>query len=565
MLRLARGIYLGGMNKAFVSKLSVSVAAFAVLTTGFAGVAAAQDEIDGLRVTRAERQKLVFTWERQSGADGYEVLIDGTVAGEVSSNWFVASGLQVESDYDVQVRASDGTVSDVESFSTADARRGDWPRELRNVSWWRNARQIRFLGLAAPTRISRDGVVIAEAAMGTFVDRDVSPETTYDYEFQLVTGDEADDRFVRTASLSTVAVLEPVTGVTARLIEPGIAEVSWDALDADGPLAYRVYVNDALVSAPQLGVADGTTRRVAVPFGQTSTVRVAAFNGGGGPLSDRASVTSTPDDPAQIGLELVSGWAGTMVLRWNRTDAVETVLFDGVEVAEGRYGWATIRDLPYNQTYAVSIVSSNGESVTYDLTSFSIELGEVRGLEVRESSLTSLTIDSIDFRSQLDRSFEIQRDGVVVGVIDPDTAGARTFVDRGLKAGTNYVYTVTEFADGALGVAAPTSITATTDGTLAGETPPAPEAIVSFVDRGRAVLKVTTAAEGELRQVHTYIVIRRNGMVVADVAVRPKWEQFTYFTDLTIDRSEAATYEVTSVSSTGFASAPTVIVVPALG
>lgn len=546
-------------------RLLSALAAFALLTAGFSGVAAAQDEIDGLHVTRTERQKLVLTWNGVAGAGSYEVLLDGTVAGEVDTNWFVASDLRSETIYDIQVRADNGAVSDIEAFSTSPERFRQLPTALRNLYPWAGARQIQFNNLGAPTKITRDGVVVTEAASGSFVDAGLSPETTYEYELQLVTGDEATDRFTRSYTIATVPLLGTVDGVTVSIIEPGIAQVSWDALPPQTNLSYRVYVNGELAWAPWFIDRKVTTRRIDVPAGETSLIQVSGFNRGGGPLSDAVAVDSPADDARSIGLEVTDTWAGTMVLRWDFIDALEAVFFDGVEVAEGRYGWARVTDLPYNETYEVSVVSRQGESSTYTLRSPTIALGDVQGLLVTEASTTSLTIDSRDFRGQMDRSFEIQRDGVVIGVIDPETPYPRTFVDTGLLEGTSYVYTVTEFAVGASGVATPSPITATTDGMAAGETPPSPEASVSFVDGSRAVIKVTTSTEDRSSQVHHLLEVHRNGVLIADLPVRPKWEEFTYFGDQTIDRSETTTYEVISVSSTGYRSAPTVIVVPALG
>lgn len=545
-------------------RLLLVLLAFVIVTAGFNGVAAAQGEIEDLRVTRTERHKLVLTWEPTGGVETYEVLIDGVVTGEVDTNWFVATDLRSETVYDVQIRADNGTVSTIEAVATAPERFRQLPTALRNLYPWAGARQIQFNNLSAPTKITRDGVVVAQAASGIFVDTGLSPETTYEYEFQLVTGDEANDRFTRLYSITTVPLLGTVDGVTVSIIEPGIAQVSWDALPPQTNLSYRVYVNGELVFAPWFIDSKATTRRINIPAGESSSIQVSGFNGGGGPLSDPVAVVSPDDDAGSIGLEVRNAWAGTMVLRWDYIDAFETVLFDGVEVAEGRYGWATIRDLPYNETYEVSVVSRQGESAAYTLTSPTITLGGIEDLRIAASTETSVTIDSEDFRSQTDRDFEIRRDDVVLGLVPVDIPFPRMFVDEELLPGTTYTYTITEVATGALGTATPRSISVTTDGIKPGETPPLPDASVSFIDQSRAVLRIATGSDDAQRQVHQRFEILRNDVPIAEVEVRPENEAFTFFTDLTVDRSEATTYEVISISDTGYRSNAVLLVVPAI-
>lgn len=253
-----------------------------------------------------------------------------------------------------------------------------------------------------------------------------------------------------------------------------------------------------------------------------------------------------------------------MVLAWDYTEPYETVLLDGVDVGEGRYGWIKLKGIPYGRLFQVSVVSRQGESAKYPIRSATFTLGEIRDLRVKSTTSTSVTIDSDDFRSRPQLDFEIRRDGVSLGLLAEDLPFPRSFVDTGLTPGTTYVYTVTAVANGADGTAVPRTVQATTDGVAPGQAPPVPTAVNSFVDRSRAVIRVSTSSPDRSRQVQQHLVIYRDGALISEIDSRPKWEEFTYYTDTGIDRSRETVYEVVSVSATGIRSEPARIVVPAL-
>lgn len=278
-------------------RILASVTVVVLLLAAVATGAGAQQSVSGLRVTRVERHKLVMTWDRVPDGPTYEIVQDGSVVGTSMTNWFVATDLASETSYEFEVRASDGSVSDASTFKTGPAKRREWPNALRNISWWRGAHRVTFLGLTEPTEIRRDGVVVAAAATGSFLDGGLLAETTYNYELRLVSGVAADDRFTRTESIETVSVLPRVTGVEATLVEPGVVQLSWDALDDPSLRAYWVYVNGRRITPDWFVNRRATTRRVEITKGQTSRIYVAGFNGGGGPVSEAIKVTSPGGRP----------------------------------------------------------------------------------------------------------------------------------------------------------------------------------------------------------------------------------------------------------------------------
>lgn len=432
----------------------VGIFASLLLVVGSVAPVAAEGTIDDVRVTRTEARKIVLTWTPDNDVEAYDILRDGGVVGTSDDNWFVASGLTPQTDYSFVIRSNTGAESAPLVATTAAVT----PPATSIDIWWIGPKGVTLAFGFGEFEVRRDGVVIADRNGRVLRDVGLTPNTTYTYEIFPI-GAAGNLGPASTQVITTRPLLSAVQGVEATLLEPGIVSVTWEPLDEPSITRYRFYVNGELQSGTARG--DATSARVPVPAGVTSTVQVAAYNGGGGPLSAPVTIESGPTDPRQIGLRVHASWPGTVVLNWRNRTKWEKVFFNGEEVGLGKDGWITISDLPYNAEYDVVVRSFvNGaasESIDYPITTRTVQLFDVRNFTATATSATSI---KLNWRKSAFVNFEVLRDGEPLAIVTQ--ADVVPFFDTDVTPGTTYTYTIRQIAEGAIGESTPVSVTVTT-------------------------------------------------------------------------------------------------------
>lgn len=143
----------------------------------------------GLRSPVQTRERVVMTWDRLSGATGYELLRDGAIVGTPTGNWFTDRSVEAGTTYSYEVRAIiDGVATPSSDQATVSTLGYSGPSGLRSALETRERIVLTWDRVAGATgyELLRDGTVVGSPTGNWFTDRDLEAGTAYTYEVRAV-------------------------------------------------------------------------------------------------------------------------------------------------------------------------------------------------------------------------------------------------------------------------------------------------------------------------------------------------------------------------------------------
>ena len=326
----------------------------------------------GLSVVSAARDSLTVGWQSSTddrAVSGYEVSVDGTVAGRTSATSYRAASLACGRTYSVSVKAYDaaGNLSGAAALQAATSQCATAPSDTSAPTAARRPAAMTDIKQTAMTmpawsastdnvgvagyRVYLDGVRVGTTTALSYTYTGLTCGTTYDVALTAydAAGNETDPKFAR--GPETTAACTPTSDTQAPTMPSGFAmvnatgtaiNVKWNAsTDNVAVMGYGLYRNGSAA-----GGSTGLTGSVTgLTCGTTYTLALDAYDGAGN-RSARTSMsaataacqpagdTTPPTVPSGVGTSAAT--ATSVTLSWSPSTDNVAVTGYGVYVGSTR-------------------------------------------------------------------------------------------------------------------------------------------------------------------------------------------------------------------------------------
>ncbi|MHA6530505.1 fibronectin type III domain-containing protein [Paenibacillus sp. BAC0078] len=296
---------------------------------------------------------LAASWTAVTGATGYDVEINGAVAGSVATTSFTKTALAANTEYTVRVRAKNA--GGVGEYSAPVTLKTLLVTPTPTTVSTSNQVTVSWAAIAGATgyEIDVDGTVVDNGTELSYTHKGLTPSTSHTYKVRALSADNASAWSAAVSKYTTPTTVGPVT------VTPTASSVaaSWTAVT--GATGYDVEINGAVAGS----VATTSFTKTALAANTEYTVRVRAKNtGGAGEYSTPVMlktllVTPTPTTVSTSSQVTVS-WAAIAGATGYEIDVDGKVVDNGTELSYTHKGLTPST----SHTYKVRALSADNAS-----------------------------------------------------------------------------------------------------------------------------------------------------------------------------------------------------------